>query len=175
MFEPADRFKRMVQTLRDTYGDTVVQDPFQLAETLGVHIRYFDLGTLKGFYTICNNIPFIALHKELSEDTGKIVCAHELSHHLLHRSMAETTFFNAYELYRMENRLEREANLFASLLLIPDAAVEWFRAPENRGLSLQEAAGRFCTTKELLAIRLRLEGLPAEAWESKLPTEEVPG
>lgn len=135
-------------------------DPFQLAEALGIRVRYFDLGAVKGFYTRMQTIPFIALNRSLPEPQSKIVCAHELGHHVLHAAYTENAFFNEFELYRMENRVEAEANLFAAFLLLPDQAVSFLTRPENAGLSLGEAAGLFGTTEELFTIRLAAEGLP---------------
>ena len=51
--------------------------------------------------------------------TSRVVCAHELGHDMLHRELSgggireNTLFLN-------NNKTEREANLFASEILIPD-------------------------------------------------------
>ena len=148
-----------------------VPDLALLADDLGVRVRYFPLGDLKGFYLLLEDIPFIVLNRALPEPVLRIVCAHEFGHHLLHRELAGTTVFNEYELYQMENRLEREANLFAAYLLIPDSAVDAFRAPEQRGRSVGETARLLGTTEELFAIRLKAEGLPADVRVSRFPSE----
>ena len=145
-------------------------DPEALAELLGVRVRYFSLGETKGFYVVLDGIPFIAVNRDLPEPLRNIVCAHELGHHLLHRDLAEQTLFNDYDLYRMETRVEREANRFAAFLLIPGEAVAFLRRPENRDISLAEAAGVFGTTKELLAIRLQAEGLETGIRLSRFPS-----
>lgn len=142
-----------------------------LANDLGVRVRYFPLGDLKGFYLLLEDIPFVVLNQELPEPVLRIVCAHEFGHHLLHRELAGKTVFNEYELYQMENKLEREANLFAAFLLIPDSAVDAFRGPEQRGRSIGETARLLGTTEELFAIRLKAEGLPAEVRLSRFPSE----
>lgn len=148
-----------------------VPDLSLLASDLGVRVRYFPLGDLKGFYLLLEDIPFIVLNQTLPEPVLRIVCAHEFGHHLLHRELAGKTVFNEYELYQMENKLEREANLFAAFLLIPDSAVRAFREPEQRGRSVGETARLLGTTEELFAIRLRAEGLPADIRLSRFPTE----
>ena len=170
MNERAGEIRKLCEDLRRDYDQgTEVPDPRTLSEELGARVRYFPLGGLKGFYTLLNGIPFIVLEQELPEPLLRLVCAHELGHHLLHRPLAEKAVFNEYELYQMENVLEREANLFAAFLLIPDRAVRAFCSPENRGTSLMEAARLCGTTEELFAIRLRAEGLGTDVRLSRFP------
>ncbi len=144
-------------------------DPEQLATLQGVRIRYFSLGETKGFYVVLDGIPFIAVNRDLPEPLRQIVCAHELGHHFLHRQLAEETLLTDFDLYRMETKVEREANLFASFLLVSGEAVGFLRRPENRSISIQEAAGIFGTTEELLAIRLQAEGYDTDARVSRFP------
>lgn len=171
----ADRvreLKALIADLGDRYGfDDNRPDPVALAEAMHVRVRYFPLGGLKGFYLVLNDIPFIAIEQDLPEALQRVVCAHELGHHLLHREVSSQTLFNDYDLYRMENRFEREANLFAALLLLPDRAVEEFCRPENRGLSIREAARLRETTEELFSIRLSAEGLDTGVRFSRFPSE----
>lgn len=169
----ADRvreLKDLIADLKERYGaDEERPDPVALAEAMGVRVRYFPLGGLKGFYLVLNDIPFIAIDRDLPEALRDVVCAHELGHHLFHREEASRVVFNDYEIYRMENRFERDANLFAALLLIPDRVVREFRRPENRGLSIREAARLHETTEELFAIRLSAEGIDTGVRFSRFP------
>lgn len=170
----ADRVRELNALLDDlaaAYGfDREQPDPVVLAEAMGVRVRYFPLGGLKGFYLVLNGIPFIAIDRDLPEGLQRIVCAHELGHHLLHRDETSRGF-NDYELYRMENKFERDANLFAALLLIPDRVVRGLRRPENRGLSVKEAARLHGTTEELLSIRLQAAGIDTGIRLSRFPSE----
>ena len=171
----ADRvreLKQLIADLRDRYGfEEDRPDPVALAEAMHVRVRYFPLGDLRGFYLVLNDIPFIAIDRDIPEALQRVVCAHELGHHLLHHEEASRGFFDDYDLYRMENRFERDANLFASLLLLPDRAVEEFCRPENRGLSVKEAARLRETTEELFAIRLGAEGLDTGDMISKVKVD----
>lgn len=168
----ADRVKEL-QALCDRLTALMPQDrmpdPIRLAEALGVRVRYFDLGEVKGFYVVLRGIPFIALNRALPEEVRTIVCAHELGHHLLHRDLAERSVFNDYELYRMENRTEWEANVFASLLLLPERVLEGLRDPSLSGCSAAELAASLGTTEELLEIRLQLAGIPGHRRISQFP------
>lgn len=168
MTESGTALKALCEDLLEQSGGAA--DLEALAELLGVRVRYFSLGETKGFYVVLDGIPFIAVNRDLPEPLRNIVCAHELGHHLLHRDLAEQTLFNDYDLYRMETRIEREANRFAAFLLIPEEAVTFLRRPENRSISLAEAAGVFGTTKELLAIRLQAEGLETGILLSRFPS-----
>ena len=167
MTEPA-ALRTLCADLRAQADD--VFDPKTLAEQLGVRVRYFSLGETKGFYVVLDDIPFIAVNRDLPEPLRDIVCAHELGHHLLHRELAEQTLLSDYDLYLMESRVEREANLFAAFLLISEEAVASLRRPEHRDTSISEAAGLFGTTKELLAIRLAAEGLETGVRLSRFPS-----
>ena len=53
---------------------------------------------------------------------ARIVCAHELGHHLLHREFA-TFGFEETSLFSPASRREYEANLFAAELLIADKEI----------------------------------------------------
>lgn len=166
MNERTAEIRALVQSLTE---EGSCRDPFLLADTLRVRVRYFPLGNLKGFYMVLQGIPFIALHRDLPEPLLRIVCAHELGHHILHRELASHRVFNEYELYQMENHIEGEANLFASFLLISDETVEALRRPEERGRSIGELARSAGVTEELLAIRLKAEGLDLGVRLSRFP------
>ena len=168
MAERIDELRDLCENLRAMAPDRTA-DPVRIAGALGVRVRFFDLGEVKGFYTVVNGVPFIALNRQLPEEVRNIVCAHELGHHLLHRDIAEKTVFNDYDLYRMETKFEREANLFASFLLITGEDLLALQEPALSGRSVPELAAALGTTAELLAIRLRAEGLPLDVRVSRFP------
>ena len=92
---------------------------FETAENAGVNVWFRTLGSLKGFYIFENNCRYIVINEDLDDVTKSVVCAHELGHDMLHRKMSvggirENTLFLA------NNKTEREANLFASEILILD-------------------------------------------------------
>jgi Zn-dependent peptidase ImmA (M78 family) len=77
--------------------------------------RYFEDETLKirGEYTIYKNQPFIIVKKKLGCEMKAWIALHEGGHHLLH---APTPHKFSTSLL---NRMDREANFFAALALIP--------------------------------------------------------
>jgi Zn-dependent peptidase ImmA (M78 family) len=97
------------------------RNPFEIADHLNIIVKYGDLNHLKGFYKyICRN-RFIAINSRSNEIEQMIICSHELGHDQLHRSQANTGLMEDYHIYDATDVYEREANYFASQLLIDDA------------------------------------------------------
>ena len=95
------------------------RDPFEIARMCKAELIIKELGSLKGFYKIIYRNPFIFLNKSLSAADARIVCAHEIGHHALHREYARIGF-EEFSLFSENSRREYEANLFAADLLISD-------------------------------------------------------
>lgn len=109
-------------------ADSILQkcrcrDPYKIARQCGIELIVKELGALKGFYKVIYRNPFIFLNKSLPRSAARIVCAHELGHHLLHREFAAFGFEET-SLYSPASRREYEANLFAAELLISDKEIE---------------------------------------------------
>ncbi|MBQ9134237.1 MAG: ImmA/IrrE family metallo-endopeptidase, partial [Clostridia bacterium] len=98
------------------------RDPYKIARQCGIELIVKELGALKGFYKVIYRNPFIFLNKSMSRSMARIVCAHELGHHLLHREFA-TFGFEETSLFSPASRREYEANLFAAELLIADKEI----------------------------------------------------
>lgn len=105
--------RRAAQVLRE-YG---TNDPFALAREMHIEILVRELGTLKGFYKDVYGAPFIFLSRRLTRGEARLVCAHELGHHLLHRQFAAFGF-EEVSVFSPASRREYEANLFAAELLL---------------------------------------------------------
>lgn len=88
-------------------------DPFEAVIQSGASLCYKDLGSLKGAYFGNMQKPAVVINETLDEPMKKIVCAHELGHHILHSgklcSCSSVTDSSI---------LEREANIFAAAYLI---------------------------------------------------------
>lgn len=99
-------------------------DPFEIAEYLGIEIMWTSEFTkLKGMYAYIKRNGFIMLNSNLDDNKLRIVCAHEIGHHLLHRDDAAKNPFQEFEIYDMTNTREYEANIFAASLLLDDDTV----------------------------------------------------
>ncbi len=92
-------------------------DPFYAAKQEGASVNFKDLGSLKGAYFGTMSTPAIVINENLDDTMKKVVCAHELGHHILHRKTTQScdsTVFNGSN----TGILEREANIFAAFYLI---------------------------------------------------------
>ncbi len=94
--------------------------PYELADSLGIIVMFRDLDELKGFYLIENKSRYIVINNSLDEYLQKLICSHELGHDRLHRHFAAYDSLRDYSLFDISGKIEREANLFASDLLISD-------------------------------------------------------
>ncbi len=69
---------------------------------------------------------FIFINQDMSEQMQRIVCAHELGHDQLHRSLAKNNAIQEFMLYDMRSTPEYEANIVASeILLDTDEILEY--------------------------------------------------
>ena len=99
------------------------RDPREIAEAIGIKILFRDFSDLKGFYAIENKSRYIVINNNLDEYLQRVICAHELGHDRLHRHFAAYNAMRDYMLYDMKARPERDANIFASDLLLSDTEV----------------------------------------------------
>ena len=111
---------RIFNIARDIRAKYNTSDPFELCGCMGVHLRYVDLGSLKGLYKYIKKNYFIVINSSLNEHMARIVCCHELCHHILHRDIARNQGIWDSMLYDMSAGVEQEANLLCAELLIDD-------------------------------------------------------
>lgn len=107
------------------------RNPFKLAKSLGIIVKFVDLGEVRGLFKKILKRKYIFINSNLSEFDQRIVCCHELGHAILHSSSEYQFLIDNTSLLR-RSRLEDEANLFASYLLIPDdEVIEEFEVRET--------------------------------------------
>jgi len=129
--------KLKVLNLIVKYG---TKNPFKLAKKLNIEIIIEDLGEVRGLFKKVLKRKFIFINSKLNEFDKNLVCAHELGHAILHSSSNYQFLIDNTRILR-KSRLEDEANLFASYLLIPDDEVfeEYeFRETETNFLMFEE-------------------------------------
>lgn len=106
-----------IKNLIKKYG---TKNPYTLCKILKIHIRYKDLGEVKGIYKKIVTNKFIVINENLSEIMQLIVLCHELGHAILHDTK-EIQSFKDYDLFpRVSNQIENEANAFAAAILFDD-------------------------------------------------------
>lgn len=116
------------------------KNPFKLAKKLNIEVLIEDLGEVRGLFKRVLRRKFIFINSKLNEFDKMLVCCHELGHAILHSSSKHQFLIDNTSLLR-RSRLEDEANLFASYLLIPDDEVfeEYeFKETETNFLMLEE-------------------------------------
>ena len=68
------------------------RDPFQIADEIGLQIQMVkDFTVLKGVYMILHEVPWAFINDNMDDRMKRIVCAHEIGHHLLHQDLVRQT------------------------------------------------------------------------------------
>lgn len=93
-------------------------NPFEICQRLNILILYKDLGSVRGFFRHRYRKKIIYINSTLCPQIQRQVCAHELGHAVLHTKV-NTVFLNL-NTYTNTDKIEIEANTFASELLISD-------------------------------------------------------
>jgi Zn-dependent peptidase ImmA (M78 family) len=155
------RISANVSQLAKRYTD---RDPFQIAHSTGAQVEFFDLGNLKGLYTVIMRNRFIVINSRLDEFRQKLICAHELGHDRLHRKLAVGVTFREYSFYDMTLRPEYEANIFAADLLVSD---ETFLELIAKGYEYEQIAQ--VTHTELNLIAIKATSLQARGYDLRAP------
>ena len=141
IFDIAERLKSLHKS----------SDPFELAECLGLRVRFHDLGYTKGLYFITRRCRFIFVNENISEKLQRIVVAHEIGHDRLHRELAKLGQLSEFSLYDMTSTPEREANIFAANILLDDNDVEELARLQYTS---QQIAMELCVPEEMLIIKM---------------------
>ena len=109
-------------------------DPFEIAEALDIEV--LERSDFKR-------------QKEMK----RLVCAHELGHALLHRSLGKSeTGLMEFELFDITSTTEYEANLFAANLLLDESSIEEL---VSDGLDIVQIARQLGTNVNLLLLKLQ--------------------
>ena len=123
------------------------RNPFEIVRGMNVILVTYPLEGVRGFYQYFQRNNIIYLDERLSEHDRKFVLAHEMGHMLLHKKsnaifMDTRTQFNT-------SRYEKEADLFAMCLLLPDDILMEY--PE---CGVDQMARAFGYGKRLMELRI---------------------
>jgi Zn-dependent peptidase ImmA (M78 family) len=128
-----------------------------VARSLGLEVIHFSFhqkisGLLK------KEEGIIAVNKNHNPVRQRFSAAHELGHFLLGHGMEDVTDVEIIDdSFAKVDLKEREANLFASFLLMPADKVK--AAAKKEGLDIEKLALLFGVSKQAMAIRLLALGL----------------
>jgi len=93
-------------------------NPFKIAEKAGIVVLFEDLLDTMGYFNVYKQIKIIHINQALPRREQIYVCSHELGHVFQHQGV-NTPFLMRNTLFSV-SRIEREANIFAVELLLPD-------------------------------------------------------
>ncbi|MGV3138318.1 ImmA/IrrE family metallo-endopeptidase [Brevibacillus agri] len=127
--------KQIVQRLIKQHN---TNDPATIASQKNILILYEDFKSIWGYFNISKRIPMIHVNRNLDEHLQTFVIAHELGHRILHPKV-NVPFLRANTFLSVD-RIEREANLFAVELLIPDDLLYEHR---HTSMTIAEAAATY--------------------------------
>ena len=126
--------KTIVSALVAKYS---TRNPLELADYIGIMVRYVDIGDLKGFYTYKRRKRIIFLNQNLKNTEEykllDMVAAHELGHAVL--SPRSQCYFFSDETFFLKSKPETEANTFAAELLISDRDILEYQSYTNDQLA----------------------------------------
>ena len=136
------KIKRKVNYYVEKYGTT---DPYKLAKSLKVEYFFYTLGEIWGMYMYLKRHKCIFINSEIQDESmKKYIMAHELGHSIFH---TKSNIYFAENLTNLKTiYAEREANVFAAQLILPDEFIY-----ENSDMSLEE----ICIAKNLSMDTLR--------------------
>lgn len=124
------------------------RNPYELADYLHIYVSRYDLKEIRGYYLNTYRVKQIWLNCNLSKHDERFVLAHEIGHSVLHPN-ACTPFLKSHTLISI-NKMELEANKFATELLITDEIIL-----ENWQMTTEQLANLLGYSKELIELRLK--------------------
>lgn len=133
----------VVNSLVSKYG---TRDPFELADKLCIYVFFENLGSINGYYSTAFGIKIIHINEKLSLKMRELTCAHELGHAVMHPRL--NIEFMHQNTHVVEEKYEKQANLFASHLLFPDEVLM-----EYEGYSAKEIASLLEIPCHILTMR----------------------
>lgn len=136
------------------------RDHNRIAKDLGIEVLYYPFNRQRGAYKVIMRNRFMFIKNDLHPVMEKIVLLHELGHDSLHRDEAtKIGGFEEFNIFDMrDNRMEFEANVFASQIALPD---DDFIELAERGYDTQQIARALRSDINLVAIKgdlLRSQG-----------------
>lgn len=141
------------------------RNSLEIASSLGIYVSvvdYFD--DLLGLYTNKFGLRSIFLNGRMNENLMNVVSGHELGHDVLHGNNTNFDSLRTFELFRMSNSTEYEANAFAAHLLIDTGdCIDMVR----NGYDVVTIAKSMSTEINLMLIKL--QELQKLGYDLKLP------
>ena len=144
------------QVLADFWDQSLPVDPAKIAKAMGVRVFENPSLQLSGELVVSDDGTMrIHINPHDSLVRKRFTVAHELGHVCQRHGPRPREDDAAYSLYNFDP-IERDANLFAAALLMPEPAVNHFL---DMGFTLWQLADKFHVSEQ--ATRIRLERMGA--------------
>ena len=142
----------IVKKANKVVKDCGTRDPYRIAEELDIEIVPCSFSRQRGAYKVIQRNRFFFISENLNPTMKRIVIYHELGHDALHRREAtKIGGFKEFNIFDMtDNRMEYEANVFASQLELDD---EEFLEYVERGFDVQQIARAMDSDINLIALK----------------------
>lgn len=103
------------------------RDPFRIAREMGFIVIFAPLVEMRGFQQHAKRRRLIYINSDLDEQQQRLVCAHELAHHLIHKGMNRIFLDRNTDI--VTQKFENQANHFAAELIYSDYDLQPFLLP----------------------------------------------
>ncbi|MEA4933688.1 MAG: ImmA/IrrE family metallo-endopeptidase [Lawsonibacter sp.] len=100
------------------------RDPFRIAQALGYIIVFAPLIDVRGFQQHTQRRNLIYINEALDEQQCRLVCAHEMAHHMLHSGLNRVFMDHSTQI--VTQRFENEAHIFSLELVYSDEELNPF-------------------------------------------------
>lgn len=128
------------------------RNPQTMARELGIEIIPLGFKRQRGAYKVLMRNRFIFIKSDLHPVMENIVLSHEIGHDILHRDEAiRAGGFKEFNIFDMrQNRMEYEANIFASQISLPDDEILEYI---EQGFDIQQIARAMHSDINLVALK----------------------
>lgn len=128
------------------------RNPQTMARELGIEIIPLGFKRQRGAYKVLMRNRFIFIKSDLHPAMENIVLSHEIGHDILHRDEAiHAGGFKEFNIFDMrQNRMEYEANIFASQISLPDDEILEYI---EQGFDIQQIARAMHSDINLVALK----------------------
>lgn len=128
----------------------MTDNPFEIAQSLGIEIFYMPLGKISGYYKYLKKHKCIYINSDIEDKQFlSLVMAHELGHAVMHPK--ENCYFLENKTMLLTGKNELEANIFAMELLISDDSLS-----EYREYTIEQLSRVFGYHEQLIELRLKM-------------------
>jgi Zn-dependent peptidase ImmA (M78 family) len=157
--------RRALEKAQDTYKKHGTTNPATIARALGLRVFEEDLkGRLREVYFGHS----IVVRQDMSPAEKREMLAHALGHHLMH---AGNHLSMQNRVYSFGNHHERQADVFAACLLVPEDGLEDQLATKAHPWEIAE---HFKVTEKLVSFRMKIRAAMVPAHGSNHELRRLP-